>query len=82
MEVVLSGVGSYYMVVTGDLNGDGAVTLTDFVKLKSLILGITSVSGVYELASDISGDENVTLTDFVQMKAHILGKSSIVARAF
>lgn len=65
------------LVVTGDLNGDGLVTLTDFVLLKSHLLGIRVLSGAYMEAADLTGDGEVTLTDFIRLKACLLGTEEL-----
>ncbi len=64
-------------IVTGDLNGDGKVTLTDYVMMKSHLIGKKILSGAYAGASDINGDSRITLTDFIMLKAHIIRKKMI-----
>lgn len=70
------------VVVTGDINGDGKITLTDFVQLKSHILGKSVLTNCYAKAADMNGDGNITLTDFVKAKAHLLGKELITPRSY
>jgi hypothetical protein len=69
---------SLNIVVTGDLNGDGKITLTDFVQMKAHLLGKSTLTGSCLKAADVNGDGKVTLTDFVKTKACLLGKESIV----
>ncbi|MHB1455096.1 MAG: InlB B-repeat-containing protein, partial [Saccharofermentanales bacterium] len=73
---------SFTVVVTGDINGDGKITLTDFVQLKSHLLSKTRLAGVFALAADVNGDGKITLTDFVKAKAHLLGKEWITPQAY
>ena len=73
---------TYTAVVTGDINGDGKVTLTDFVQLKAHILGKSTLSGAYASAADLNGDGKITLTDFVKAKAHLLGKELIIPQEY
>ena len=73
---------TYTAVVTGDINGDGKVTLTDFVQLKSHILGKSTLTGAYASAADLNGDGKITLTDFVKAKAHLLNKELITPQAY
>lgn len=68
------------LVVTGDVNGDGAVSITDMINVKSQILHKSDLTGCYKAAADTNGDGGVSITDFIQIKAHILKKSSITAR--
>jgi uncharacterized repeat protein (TIGR02543 family) len=70
------------IAITGDLNGDGQISLTDFVKMKAHLLGIATLTGAYAKASDINGDGSSSLTDFVKMKAHLLGLDPIVPRSY
>ena len=72
-------INSYIIVVTGDTNGDGAVSITDMLVVKSSILGKNDLTGAYAAAADISGDDEITITDFLQLKAQLLGKGNIGA---
>ena len=67
------------MIVTGDVNGDGKITITDMTAVKYHILEKTMLTGVYEMAADTSNDDQVSITDFTQIQYSILGKSSIEA---
>lgn len=65
-------------IVTGDLNGDGAVTITDMLMVKSAVLG-SELSEAAAVAGDVNYDGNVTITDFLQLKSHLLNISAISA---
>ena len=65
------------IVVTGDINGDGTITLSDMLMIKSHILGKTTLSGAAALAADTNDDKALSITDFLQIKAHILGKNTV-----
>lgn len=62
--------------VTGDINGDAAVTITDMLGLKAFLLGAPA-SELSLIASDVNFDGGVTITDFLQVKSCLLGLSSI-----
>jgi len=68
----------YTVVVTGDVNGDGKINITDMISVKSHILNRTKLNGAYGSAADTNGDDKINITDFIRVKAHILGKSSII----
>ena len=68
------------VVVTGDTNGDGNVTITDLLAIKSHLLNKSRLTGVVAKAADTSGDNAITITDFIQVKAYILKKGTIQAR--
>ena len=68
------------IVVTGDVNGDGAVTLTDMVQIRAHLLGRNTLRGAAFQAADLNGDGQLTLTDMVQLRSYMLGRSSITPR--
>jgi hypothetical protein len=70
----------YQLMVTGDTNGDGEVSITDMLAVKAHILNKTPLSGVNAQAADTNGDGGISVTDFIQIKAKILGKGAITAR--
>ncbi len=65
------------VIVTGDVNGDGSVSVTDMIAVKSHLLGKSKLTGASEKAADTSSDKKISITDFIQIKAHILGKSAV-----
>lgn len=71
---------SYTVIVTGDTNGDGAISVTDMIAIKAHLLKKSTLSGAAATAADTNGDNGISITDFIQIKAKILGKGSIVAR--
>ena len=71
---------AWVIVVTGDVNGDGSITISDMLLVKSHILNKTALEGIYAQAADTNGDHTISITDFIQIKAHILGKSQITPR--
>ena len=65
------------IVVTGDVSGDGKITITDVVKLQKYVVGSGSLSGAYAKAADINGDGKVTITDVVQAAQVTVGQRTI-----
>ena len=72
-----NGAATVTIVVTGDVNGDGKITITDVVKLQSNVAGASSLSGAYAAAADINGDGRVTITDVVQAAQITVGQRTI-----
>lgn len=70
----------YTIIVTGDTNGDGNISVTDMISIKAHLLGNSILSNEYAKAADTSGDNTITITDFLQIKAKILGVGTITAR--
>ncbi len=68
------------IIVTGDTNGDGAITVTDMLSAKAHVLGKTTLTGAANMAADVNGDGSISITDFILMKAHVLGKETITPK--
>lgn len=56
---------TYKIVVKGDLNGDGKITITDVVKAKLHTTNIQILNNEFLRAADVNGDGRVTITDLV-----------------
>ena len=74
-----TGTSSYAMqvIIYGDVNGDGEIYATDYVKIKNHIMGKASLTGASAKAADVNKDGNIYATDYVKIKNHIMGKSTI-----
>lgn len=70
-------VGAWVIIVTGDVNGDGAVSVTDMLMVKAHVLKKALLESVAAQAADTNQDLGISITDFIQIKAHILKKSQI-----
>lgn len=71
---------TYTIVIKGDVNGDGYIYATDYVKVRNHIMGKSKLTGPYLLAADINNDKNIYATDYVQIRNHIMGKTQIVQK--
>lgn len=67
----------YVISVTGDISGDGKITVTDVVRLQSHLLNKSSLSGAYWEAADLNSDNKVTITDLVKSARVVAGKDTI-----
>lgn len=65
-------------IITGDLNGDGNITISDMLMEKSYLLGET-LSPTATVAGDLTGDGKITITDFLKVKSFLLGLEKIEA---
>ncbi len=70
----------YTIVIKGDVNGDGFIYATDYVKVRNHIMGKGNLTGAYLLAADINNDNNIYATDYVQIRNHIMGKTEIIQK--
>jgi hypothetical protein len=66
-----------YVVVKGDVNGDGKVTSVDPLMIKRHIIGSYTLTGPYLEAADINGDGKITSVDALMLKRHIIGTYTI-----
>ena len=62
-----------YAVITGDVNGDGAVGIADFAKLRQHLLNGDVVNGFYVYAADLNGDDAIGVADFAKLRQYLLG---------
>lgn len=67
---------SLRVVITGDVNGDGGISVSDMLMIKSNILG-TELTGAAAAAGDVNADGKVSISDFVMIKSHLLGKENV-----
>lgn len=64
---------NYTLVVTGDISGDGTVTVTDLLKAKQHFVGLENLEEIYEKAGDTDFNGKITVTDILQIKRNIVG---------
>jgi hypothetical protein len=57
----------------GDVNNDGAVDTTDYIRIKSHFLGTLTLEGDSFKAGDVTGDGTIDTTDYIRIKGHFLG---------
>ena len=63
------------VVISGDVNGDGAVSITDMLSVKAHLLRKTELTGAAAEAANTNHDGGISITDFLQIKAKLLGKA-------
>jgi hypothetical protein len=63
----------YYIVIKGDIYGDGIVGVMDYISLRLYLLGIQTLSPVSLLACDADSNGSVSVTDYISIRLHILG---------
>lgn len=68
---------TYTVVKMGDVNGDGSVKATDYMKIKNYIMGISTLDQYQKIASDVNGDQSIKATDYMKIKNYIMGISNI-----
>ena len=66
------------VVIYGDVNGDGRISILDMICMNRYITGKSSLNGVYLEAADANrkGD-GATILDMIAMNNHIIGRKNI-----
>ena len=67
----------YYIVIYGDVNGDGNIKASDYVFIKNYIMGNKNLSGANLKAADVNKDGSVKASDYVLIKNNIMGNHKI-----
>ncbi len=70
-------VDSVVIVVKGDIDGDGEITSTDYLRVKGHFYGTTILKNEYFIAADIEENGTIDATDFIRIKSHFLGNYNI-----
>ena len=65
------------VVVTGDVNGDGKISITDLVQINSHLLKKNELSGAAASAADVNADGKISITDLVQINSHLLKRNTV-----
>lgn len=73
--------GKEYVAITlGDVNGDGKVKATDYMKIKNHIMGSITLSETERLAADVNEDGNIKATDYMKIKSYIMENADITIK--
>lgn len=65
------------IIILGDANGDGNISITDYTMARLDILGLKTLGHTAAAAADITGDGVVSITDYTLMRLDILGLKNI-----
>jgi N-acetylmuramoyl-L-alanine amidase len=65
------------IVVNGDANGDGKVTIADYTLVRLHILGQKTLEGAYFRAGDVNGNGALSIGDYTRLRLCILGVSAL-----
>ena len=64
---------SLKIVVTGDGNGDGEISVADYTLTRLDILGLKPLTDVYRTACDMNTDGQISIADYTTIRLDILG---------
>lgn len=68
---------TYKIVLLGDINGDGDITPSDYMKIKNHIMGSGTIENTWIDCADINMDKTITPSDYMKVKNHIMEISKI-----
>lgn len=63
----------YDVIVKGDNTGDGKLNILDVLKAQRHILGLETLTGMFEKATDVNGNGKIDIMDILAMQKDILG---------
>ena len=69
---------TYAIVIRGDANADGRISIADLLRIQKHLLGTVQLEGAYFLAADITGDGNLSIQDLLRAQKHLLAITLIV----
>ena len=67
----------FTIIIYGDVNGDGNIYATDYVKIKNHIMEVEKLNGACMEAADVDHDGNIYATDYVKIKNYIMQSGEI-----
>jgi len=68
---------TYEIVLYGDVNGDGEITLVDIVAIQKHLWKDSALKNSYSIAADATRDEEITLVDIVAIQKHLWKDATI-----
>ena len=68
---------SVTVVVMGDLDGNGRIDSTDYLRIKSAFLGEYTLNEHERKAADVDQNGVIDATDYIRIKGHFLGNFTI-----
>ncbi len=71
---------SWYILIDGDLNGNGSVEAKDYMMLKRHVLGSYKLEGAALAAADVDLNGKVEAKDYMMVKRHVLGTYDLYAK--
>ena len=71
------GTSTYTIIINGDIDFDGSITLVDLLMVKKDILDMAKLEGLARKAAMIGKETDITLNTYLAIKKHLLGMEKI-----
>ena len=72
-RVKLSDNSEYILIISGDINSNGDVSVVDLSRLKMGLVGLSTFDDYQTVAADVNFDGNISLTDLSNLKMYLVG---------
>ncbi|MBQ7646312.1 MAG: dockerin type I repeat-containing protein [Clostridia bacterium] len=59
-----------YVIVQGDADSNGKITVSDYLRIKRHFMGVYTLSGLNLEAADVNGDGIIGTDDYLAIKVH------------
>ncbi|MBE6649001.1 MAG: hypothetical protein E7614_05720 [Ruminococcaceae bacterium] len=70
-------IGDYVIVLSGDVDGNGMLSATDYLRIKQYFLGTLPLTNSQIKAADIDSNGRIESTDYLSIKLHFLKLTDI-----
>jgi hypothetical protein len=79
INLVVNGnvIDSLTIVIAGDVDGNGVIDSTDYMRVKSMFLGSYTLAGEYFVAGDVDNSGTIDTTDYLRLKSAFMGNYDI-----
>ncbi|MBO7253803.1 MAG: hypothetical protein J6V36_00695, partial [Clostridia bacterium] len=64
---------TYTVVIIGEVDGDGEITSTDYMRIKGNLLGTSTLEEVFIESAEVDNDGVLSSTDYLRIKSYFLG---------
>ena len=62
----------FSIVLYGDVNGDGKISIVDLAQVQKHLLEISKHSGHFFTAADVNKDNKISILDLARIQKHLL----------
>ena len=68
---------TYSIVIYGDTNGDGKISIIDLARVQKHLLEVNKLSSSYSVAADVNRDGKISILDLARVQKHLLELTKI-----